>query len=70
MMLSICSDAGISGFKTNHSLRATNAARLYHQGVDEQKLIIERTGRHSIKGVQGYKQTAEEQVRSISNLLQ
>ena len=34
--------AGIPGFKTNHSLRATATSRLYHCGVDEQ-LIMECT---------------------------
>ena len=32
----ICKAAGIKGFKTNHSLRATAATRLYHTSVDEQ----------------------------------
>ncbi len=39
----LCSAAGIEGFKTNHSLRATTATRLYQSGVDEQ-LVMERTG--------------------------
>ena len=33
MVKSICSDAGISGQKMNHSLRATGASNLYHAGV-------------------------------------
>ena len=40
-------NAGISGFKTNHSLRAT---RLYQSGVGEQ-LVTERTGHRSIDDV-------------------
>ena len=39
-MSSICQDAGIQGFKTNHSLRATRATHLYQQGADKQ-LIME-----------------------------
>ena len=39
----LCSAAGIQGFRTNHSLRATAATRLYQAGVDEQ-LIMETTG--------------------------
>ena len=33
MMSTICSAAGIGGYKTNHFLRATSATRLYHQGI-------------------------------------
>ena len=45
----LCKQAGIKGFKTNHSLRATAATRLYQSGVDEQ--IMERTGHQRIEGV-------------------
>ena len=49
----ICKAAGISGFKTNHSLRVTTvttATRSFQSGVDEQ-LIMARTGHRSIEGV-------------------
>ena len=46
MTKTMCENGGIKGFKTNHSLRATAATRLYKEGVDEQ-LIMERTGHHS-----------------------
>ena len=39
----ICDARGIAGFKTNHSLRATAATRLYDAKVNEQ-LICEKTG--------------------------
>ena len=64
----MCKKAGIAGFKTNHSLRATAATRLYKEGVDKQ-LIMERTGHHSIDGVRNYKRTATEQVVEISEIL-
>ena len=38
----MCKQAGIQGYKTNHSLRATVASRLYQAGVDKQ-LVMERT---------------------------
>jgi len=38
--------AGISRFKTNHSLRATVVTRLYQVGIGEQ-LIMDTTGHHS-----------------------
>ena len=37
---SMCKEAGITGFYTNHSLRATSATRLYSAGADGQ-LIME-----------------------------
>ena len=58
----MCSQAGIPGYKTNHSLRATTVTHLYHAGIDEQ-LIMERTGHHSVDGVRSYmyKRTSQEQ---------
>ena len=69
MMVNLCSKAGIKGFKTNHSLRATTASRLYHNGIDEQ-LIMERTGHRSLDGVRSYKKTNEDQQIDISRTLQ
>ena len=48
--------AGISGYFTNHSLRASAATRLFEGGVDEQ-LIMSQTGHVSREGVRAYKQT-------------
>ena len=39
MISTMCSKAVISGYKTNHSLRATSATRLYHQGVNKQVIM-------------------------------
>lgn len=55
----LCKDANISGYKTNHSLRATCATRLFDEGVDEQ-LIMQRTGHRTTQGVRGYKRTSEQ----------
>lgn len=55
---SLCDSCGIKGYKTNHSLRATCATRLYENGVDEQ-LIMERTGHRSTRGVRSYKRTSD-----------
>ena len=62
-----CNDAAISGFKTNHSLRATTATRLYQAGVDEQ-LVMERTGHRSL-GVRSYKRTSQLQQESLPGIL-
>lgn len=67
-MSRMCSAAGITGFKTNHSLRATTATRLYQSGVDEQ-LVMERTGHRSLEGVRSYKRTSDEQREALSDIL-
>ena len=64
----ICSAARITGYKTNHSLRATAATRLFHHNVDEQ-LIMERTGHRSTDGIRSYKRTSEDQQQQISEIL-
>ena len=64
----LCKAAEITGFKTNHSLRATTATRLFHHNVDEQ-LIMQRTGHTSIDGVRSYKRPCMKQQQRISQLL-
>ena len=64
----ICRLAGIPGYKTNRSLRATSASRLYQSGVDEQ-LVMERTCRRSLTGVRSYKQTSDEQRVALSDIM-
>ena len=46
----MCEKAGVNGYYTNHSLRATAATRLFEAGVDEQ-LIMLRTGHSTSSGV-------------------
>ena len=64
----LCKEAGIPGYKTNHSLRVTNATWLYDSNVDEQ-LIMERTGHLSSEGVRTYKRTSESQCEALSDIL-
>ena len=64
----MCKLAGITGYKTNHSLRATATSRLYQSGVDEQ-LVMERTGHRSVEGVRSYKRTSDKQRETLSNIL-
>ena len=64
----MCSLGGIGGYRTNHSLRATAATRLYQAGVDEQ-LVMEKTGHRSIEGVRSYKHTSEQQLQQLSDIL-
>lgn len=64
----LCADAGITGHKTNHSLRATAVTILYQSGVDEQ-LVMERTGHKSLEGVRSYKHTSHEQHEALSDIM-
>ena len=64
----LCAKADIAGFKTNHSLRVTNAIRLFQSGAAEQ-LIMECMGHRSLDGVRAYKRTSDEQQKSVSNVL-
>ena len=64
----VCQAGGVTGFKTNHSLRVTTATRLFHRGVDEQ-LIMARTGYRSIEGVRTYKRISEQQMKDVLTLL-
>ena len=64
----LCSAAGIGGFKTNHSLRATTTSRLYQSGVEEQQ-VMERTGHRSLDGVRSYKRTSDNQRQALSDIL-
>ena len=64
----LCETAGISGYKTNHSLRVTNATRLFQSGIDEQ-LIMARTGHRSLEGVRAYKRVSTDQKQSVSRIL-
>ena len=64
----LCKQAGIHGFKTNHSLRVTSATRLFQNGVDEQ-IIMSHTGHRSVDGVRCYKHVSEEQKKTVSGIL-
>ena len=64
----MCAEAGVSGNKTNHSLRATGATELYKKGVPE-KLIQERTGHRSLESLRTYERSSEDQHKAVSTLL-
>ena len=50
MVKNICTDAGVGGNKTNHSLRATGTTALFTDGVPE-KVIQQRSGHLSLQGM-------------------
>ena len=64
----LCKQAGIEGYKTNHSLRTTATTRLYHSSVDEQQ-IMERTGASTLGGRSLFKKTSEKQKQALSDVL-
>ena len=63
----MCKTAGLPGFYTNHSLRATCATTLYQADIDEQ-IIQEITGHRSL-AVRSYKRTNEYQRTVASNMI-
>ena len=67
MVKKMFQEVGIEG-KTNHSLRATGATRLFEANVPE-KLIKERTGHKSLDALRLYERTSTEQQKSVSSLL-
>ncbi|XP_038068807.1 zinc finger MYM-type protein 2-like isoform X3 [Patiria miniata] len=64
----VCRQGGLAGYRTNHSLRASAASRLYRENVDEQ-LICEVTG-HRSNTVRNYKRTSENLKRKINSVIQ
>ena len=67
MVKDIFAEANISG-KTNHSLRATGATRMYNHGIPE-KTIQVRTGHKSIDGLRVYERPGLEQHREACEAL-
>ena len=63
----LCSKAGIPGFVTNHSLRASSATRMYDCDIPEQ-VIQEVTGHRSL-AVRGYKRTGEKLRKKASKAI-
>ena len=68
MVPNMCSEAGIEGKKTNHSLRATAASDLFIADVPE-TLIQERTGHKSVQALRKYQHKTGEQHQSVSDIL-
>ena len=65
----LCRTAGISGYKSNHSLRATAATRLYQSGVDE-LLVMVQTWHRSLEGIIcSYRRTSDVQRKAVSDVL-
>ena len=68
LVKTMMSEAGVEGYYTNHSLRATAVSRLFQNDVDD-KLIKGVTG-HRSDALQGYKRETEEQLLKVSKIVQ
>ena len=64
----MCSKAGLEGFYSNHSLRATAATRMYAADLPEQ-LTSEKTGQRS-EAIRSYRRTSSIQNVSASDAVQ
>ncbi|XP_071093222.1 uncharacterized protein [Haliotis cracherodii] len=62
----LCKEADLEGTKTNHSLRATAATRLYQANVDE-RMICEITG-HKSEAMRSYKRTSDVLKANMSDI--
>ena len=67
MVPDLCSEAGLSSRKTNHSLRVSGATRLFEAGVPE-KVIQQRTSRRSLEALRMYmyERVTEQQELAVS----
>ena len=68
MVRDICTEGGIDGNKTNHSLRATGASSLFTAGVPE-KIIQQRSGHLSLQGLRHYERVTQQQQLAVSRVL-
>lgn len=70
IMKSMCFEAGIEGYFTNHSGKRTSATSLYQAGVPEQEIMY-RTRHRPVESVRKYKQASTEMLMDIiSNILE
>ena len=63
----MCAEAGLSGFRSNHSLRATAATRLFEKF--QEKVVCETTG-HRSTSVREYERSDQKLKIAASNVLQ
>ena len=64
MVPDMCSDAGLVGKKTNHSLRVSGATSLFEAGVPE-RVIQQRTGHRSLLSLQMYERVSGGQEKAV-----
>ena len=70
MVKTMMSEAGVEGYYTNHSLRATSVSRLFQNDVDDKHKLIKGVTGHRSDALQGYKRETEEQLLKVSKIVQ
>ena len=68
MVPDMCSDAGLVGKKTNHSLRVSGATSLFEAGVPE-RVIQQPSGHHSLLSLRMYERVSDGQQKAVSRIL-
>ena len=69
MLKTMFKEAGLNADKiTNHSLRATATTRMIDAGIPE-KVIMDRTGHHSLDGLKPYCRTTDRQQQLVSKVI-
>ena len=69
MTKTMCTEAGVSGNKTNHSLRAYASTEMYNAGIPE-KVNRHRSGHWSIDRLRKYEKISEKQKESACHVLE
>ena len=64
----MCSEAGLEGKKTNHSLRVAGATCLFEAGVPE-RVIQKRTGHRCLQSLREYERVSNKQEMAVSRVL-
>ncbi len=68
MVKDMCSAAGITDPKTNHSLRATGATSMFESNVPE-RMIQSYTGHRSLEALRKYERPSHAQHQEVSDIL-
>ena len=68
MVHSIYEEAGVTGWKSNHSLRVMGATTLFAAGVPE-RVIQSCTGHSSLNALRKYERVSDKQEGAISKIL-
>ena len=64
----ICADSGLQNTYSNHSLRATAITRMFNGNIPE-KVIADKSGHRSIKGLRAYEKTSVQLEQAAGELI-
>ena len=68
MVKKLWKEAGIPGYKTNHSLQETTATRAVDMGLPD-KLVMERTGHRTVSALHSYQHPREKSKEIVSDII-